>query len=68
MELKKYKLLCLECEAKVAQSCQTLYDPMDYTVHGILLARILEWVSVAVPFSRDRMQADSLPAELPGKV
>ena len=27
-----------------------LSDPMDYTVHGILQARILEWV--AFPFSR----------------
>ena len=35
---------------KVAQSCATLWDPMDYTVHGILQARILEWVPV--PFSR----------------
>ena len=31
-------------EVKVAQSCLTLCDPMDYTVHGILQARILEWV------------------------
>ena len=42
------------CEQKVkvkaAQSCPTLCDPMDYTVHGILQARILVWV--AVPFSR----------------
>ena len=35
---------------KVAQSCLTLCNPMDYTVHGILQARILEWV--AFPFSR----------------
>ena len=35
---------------KFAQSCPTLCDPMDYTVHGILQARILEWV--AFPFSR----------------
>ena len=28
---------------KVAQSCLTLCDPRDYTVHGILQARILEW-------------------------
>ena len=35
---------------KVAQSCLTLCDHMDYTVHGILQARILEWV--AFPFSR----------------
>ena len=26
---------------KVSQSCPTLYDPMNYTVHGILQARIL---------------------------
>ena len=35
---------------KVTQSCPTLCDPMDYTVLGILQARILEWV--AFPFSR----------------
>ena len=28
---------------KVIQSCPTLCDPMDYTAHGILQARILEW-------------------------
>ena len=39
---------------KVAQSCLTLCDPMDYTVHGILQARILEWV--AFPFSRASSQ------------
>ena len=33
----------------VAQSCPALCDPTDYTVHGILQARILEWV--AFPFS-----------------
>ena len=35
---------------EVPQSCPTLCDSMDYTVHGILQARILEWV--AFPFSR----------------
>ena len=30
---------------KVAQSCLTLCNPMDYIVHGILQARILEWVA-----------------------
>ena len=35
---------------KVTQSHLTLCDPMDYTAHGILQARILEWV--AFPFSR----------------
>ena len=35
---------------KVAQSYPMLCNPVDYTVHGILQARILEWV--AFPFSR----------------
>ena len=40
--------------AKLLQSCPTLCDPRDgsplgSTVHGILQARILEWV--AIPFS-----------------
>ena len=63
-------------EVKVAQSCLTLCDPMDYTVRGILQARILEWV--AFPFSRGSsqprieprsptLQAGSLPAEQRGK-
>ena len=42
-------------EVLVTQSCLTLCDPVDYSppgsfVHGILLARVLEWV--AIPFSR----------------
>ena len=36
--------------AKVVQLSPTLCDPRDYTVHGILQARILEWV--AFSFSR----------------
>ena len=41
-------------KVKVAQSCPTLCDPMNYIVHGILQARILEWV--AFPFSRGSSQ------------
>ena len=37
-------------KVKVAQSCPVPCNPMDYTVHGILQARILKWV--AIPFSR----------------
>ena len=39
---------------KVTQSCRALCKPTDYTVHGILQARILEWV--AFPFSRGSSQ------------
>ena len=47
-------LLCLS-ESEVAQLCLTLCDPMDcsppgFSVHGILQARILEWVTIS--FSR----------------
>ena len=41
-------------KVKFAQSCPTLCDPMDYAVHGILQARILEWVNF--PFSRRSSQ------------
>ena len=41
-------------KVKVTQLCQTLCDPMDYTIHGILQARILEWV--VFPFSRGSSQ------------
>ena len=38
----------------VAQSCLTLCHPMGYIAHGILQARILEWI--AFPFSRGSSQ------------
>ena len=38
----------------VTQLCLTLCDSMDYTVYGILQARILEWV--AIPFSSGSSQ------------
>jgi len=82
------RLHCLHCGKKtesvkvlVTQSCPTLCDPMDYSppgssVHGIIQARILEWV--ATSFSRGSsppgikpgspaVQADSLPTASPGK-
>ena len=34
--------MALSHKVKVIQSCPTLCDPMDHTVHGILQARILE--------------------------
>ena len=69
---------CHKWKAKVAQSCPVLCDPVDYTVHGILQARILQWV--AYSFSKQifptqeyepgspALQADSLPTELWGKL
>ena len=36
-------------KVKVAQSCPTICNPVDYTIHGILQARILEWVAFHSP-------------------
>ena len=49
-----FSVLCV-CVCKLLQSCLTLCDPMDCTlpdssVHGILQARILEWI--AMPSSK----------------
>ena len=44
----------LKEKVKFAQSRLALCDPMDYTVPGILQARILEWV--AFPFLRRSSQ------------
>ena len=41
-------------KVKVTQSCPTLCNPMDYTVHGIVQPRILEWV--AYPLSSGSSQ------------
>ena len=49
-EVSSSLAVCQSEWVKVTQSCPTLCDPTDYTVHGILQARILEWV--AFPFSR----------------
>ena len=43
-----------EVKMKFAQSYPTLCNLIDYTVHGILQARILEWI--AIPFSRESSQ------------
>ena len=74
--------MCLH--AKSLQLCPTLCNPMDcsppgFSVHGILQARILEWVamlsSMAFSQPRDRArvlglqhwQASTLPLGPPGK-
>ena len=59
-------------KVKVTQLCPTLCDPLDYTVHGIFQARILEWIAFPSPEDLPKpgikprsptLQMDSLPAE-----
>ena len=70
----KFHFNVLKVKVKVAQSCLTLCDPVDDTVHGILQARILEpfpspgdlpnW---GIAPGSPTLQVDFLPADLPGK-
>ena len=32
-------------KVNIAQLCPTIWNPLDYTVHGILQVRILEWTA-----------------------
>ena len=62
-----------------SESCSVvsnLWDSMDYTVYGILQARIMEWVSFPSPKDLPNpeieprsptLQVDPLPSEPPGK-
>ena len=54
---------CERVKVLVAQSCPTLCDPVDCSpsdssVHGILQARILEWV--AIPFSSEGVKRSQM--------
>ena len=57
MGLLKYIML-KPYKVKVTQSCLTFCNSMNYTVHEILQARILEWV--AFPFPRGSSQPRGL--------
>ena len=48
----------VKVKVKIPQLCMTFCDPKDYTVHGILQARILE--RVAIFFSRGSPQLRDL--------
>ena len=59
--------VCMHTHAKLLQLCLTLCDPMDlsppgFSVHGILQARVLEWV--AMPSSRGSSDPGIKPASL----
>ena len=58
-ELRTYTTRANSSCIEWTQWCPTLCDPMDYTVHGSLQARILEWV--AIPFSGGSSQPRDWP-------
>ena len=66
----------VKVKVKVAQSCQTLCSPRDYTVHGIHQTRVMGRQPFPSPGNLPNprteprspaLQADSLLAEPPGK-
>ena len=74
--LRNHVFKLLNVKEKVTQSCPTLRNPMNSTVHGILQARILEWVAFPSPGDipnpgikprSPTLQADSLLSDPPGK-
>ena len=62
---EKKKLSRVKVKLKFTQSRLILCNPMDYTVHGILQVRILEWV--AFPFSRGSSQNQELISHTAGR-
>ena len=78
--LKIYPKLQIKVKMLVTQSCPTLYNPLDCSlpgssVHGIVQARILQWVTIPSPGDLPNpgikpgspgLQADSLSSEALG--
>ena len=80
-----FKIVCACMHAKLLKSCSTLCNiidcsPLGFSGHGILQARLLEWVSVSssrgsslprdrtcVSYVSQHWQMDSLPLVPPGK-
>ena len=53
-------------KVKVAQSCPTLFDPMDrslpgFSIHGIFQARVLEWGAIACSGAKTMEKLFPLP-------
>ena len=72
----------MQSESEVAQSCPTLWNPMNYSLpgssaHGIFQARVLDGLPFPSPGDLPNqgikpgspaLQADALPSEPPGKL
>ena len=56
-----------EGEGEVAQSCPTLGNPTDCTVHGILQARLLEWVAFSFSRGSSRLRNRTQVSRIAGR-
>ena len=62
----------MESESEVTQSCPTLYNPMDCSLpgsslHGILQARVQEWVAISFSRGSSRPRDQTLVSCIPGR-
>ena len=62
----------VKSESEVAQLCLTLRNPMDCSlsgssIHGILLARVLEWMAISFSLDGAYSQAMELKLGLKGR-
>ena len=65
-------LMFLEKISEIVQSCPTLCDPMDCSlpgssVHGILQARVLEWVAISFSRGSSRPRDQTPVSRIPGR-
>ena len=61
-----------QSESEVAQSCPTLCHPMDCSLpgsslHGILQARVLEWVAISFSRGSSRPRDRTRVSHIPGR-
>ena len=61
-----------ESETEVAQPCPTLCDPLDCSLpgsslHGILQARVLEWVAISFSRGSSRPRNRTQVSHIPGR-
>ena len=66
-----YVCVCIYL-SKVAQLCPTLCDPMDCslpgsTLHGILQARVLEWVAISFSRGSSQPRDQTQVSRIPGR-
>ena len=62
----------MKSESEVAQSCPTLFNPMDCSLpgsslHGILQARVLEWVAISFSRGTSQPRDQTWVSRIPGR-
>ena len=70
--LKVHPRPWLPHEGELSQSCPTLCNPMDYSLpgsslHGILQARVLEWVAISFSRGSSQFRDQTGVSRIPGR-